>query len=104
MRGNASPQPAGPEQTFLAERLWPGVTQEAATAEVERLALATNELRCNGRPVRYIRCSLIPKDETVFNWFRAQSPGDVEAVGGIAGVEFDRIVLVVGLPTNDTQY
>lgn len=89
---------------FLAERLWPGVTQEAATAEVERLALATDELRCTGRLVRYIRSSLIPKDETVFNWFRAQSPGDVAAVGGIAGVQFDRIVLVVGLPTNDTQY
>ncbi len=74
------------------------MTLETATAEVERLVLAADELRRSGRLVRYVRSDLIPKDETIFNWFRAPSPGDVAAVGDLAGVHFDRIVLVIELP------
>ena len=91
-------RPAAGEWTFLAEHLWPGVTQEAATARVERLALTTEELRRAGRPIGYLRSSLIPEDETVFNWFRAASRTDVTAVGDRAGIPFDRIVLVTDLP------
>ncbi len=103
MEGKASSEPAGRQSTFIAEHLWPGVTLETATAEVERLVLAANELRRDGRPVHHVGSSLIPKDETIFNWFRAASPDDVAAIGELAGVRFDRIVLVIELETSPVE-
>jgi len=84
--------------TFLAERMWPGVTMEATVAEVERLALACEQMRQAGVPVWHLQSTLIQTDETVFNWFRAASAGDVAHVGRVAGVEFDRIVVAVAVP------
>jgi hypothetical protein len=85
-------------QTFLSERLWPGVTLALAAAWADRLAEATDELRCAGRRVTYLRGWLIPGDETMFLWFDAPSASGVPEIGEHAGVRFDRISLVIDLP------
>jgi hypothetical protein len=86
------------ERTFLGERLWPGVTLALAIAEAEGLARAADGLRRKGRPVRYIRASLVPEDETLFLWFGAPSAPSVAEIGERAGSRFDRISLIIDLP------
>jgi len=93
---------ASGEQTFLGERLWPGLTVALALAETERIAGAVDGLRRVGRSVSYIRASLVPGDETLFVWFSAASAGDVAEIGEQAGVRFDRISLVIDLLTPPT--
>jgi hypothetical protein len=78
--------------TFLVERYWPGVTEEAVRRAGERLREAAAELRREGVPLRYLRSTLVPEEETVFSVFGARSVGDVAEANRRGGVPFDRIV------------
>ena len=74
---------------YLAECLWPGVT-EAQLAVVDlraRRAGGTTE-----DDVRYLGSVLMPADEVVFFVFSGPSESAVRAVADRAGLPFERIV------------
>jgi hypothetical protein len=78
--------------TFLVERYWPGVTEEMLRSAVERLRRAVEGMVGEGIPIRYLRSTLVPEDESVFSLFAGGSIDDVAMVNRRSGVPFDRIV------------
>jgi hypothetical protein len=86
------PSPDDPLATFLVERYWPGVTADVIRSSDVRLHMAVEEMNNQGTPVRYIRSTLIPEEETVFSLFSAPSAGQVAEANQRSGVPFDRIV------------
>lgn len=81
-----------PLDTFLVERYWPGVTEETLRSAEERLRRAVERMAGEGIPVRYLRSTLVPEDESVFSLFAGGSIDDVAMVNRRSGVPFDRIV------------
>lgn len=84
-----------PLATFLVERYWPGVDEEAMQAGEGRLLSAVERLRTEGVEIRYVRSLLVPGDGVVFSVFAGRSAADVAAANRQAEVPFDRIVDVV---------
>jgi hypothetical protein len=83
---------------YLAECLWPGVTQ-AEMEDVDARARSCAE-RASGtqRDVRYLGSILMPSDEVVFFVFSGPSAKAVRAVATGAEVPFERIVTSVRRP------
>ena len=83
---------------YLAECLWPGVTQ-AEMDEVDARARSTTE-RASGaqRDVRYLGSILMPRDEVVFFVFSGPSAKAVHAVATGAEIPFERIVPSIRRP------
>jgi hypothetical protein len=71
---------------YLAECLWPGVS-EAAIAELDTRVRETTH-----GDVRYLGSTLIPEDEVVFFAFEGPSADDIRAVAEQAEIPFERIV------------
>lgn len=77
---------------YLAECLWPGVTEielavlDARAREVAEAAAGSSE------GVRYLGSMLMPKDEVVFFVFSGSSADAVEALAARAAIPFERIV------------
>jgi hypothetical protein len=83
---------------YLAECLWPGVTQ-AQMDEVDARARSTTERASGARgDVRYLDSILMPRDEVVFFVFSGPSAKAVRAVATGAEVPFERIVTSVRRP------
>jgi hypothetical protein len=77
---------------YVAECLWPGVT-EADLAELDaRARAATSE------DVSYLGSLLMPADEVVFCFFQGPSAQAVETAAGRAGIPFERILESVRAP------
>jgi hypothetical protein len=81
--------------SFLVERYWPGVDEEAMQAGEGRLLKTVELLRREGVQIRYVRSLLVPSDGVVFSVFAGRSAADVAAANRRADVPFDRIVDVV---------
>jgi hypothetical protein len=77
---------------FVAECLWPGVT-EADLAEVDARARAAAD-----EGVSYLGSLLMPTDEVVFCFFKGPSAEAVETVAGRARIPFERILESVRAP------
>ena len=84
---SADDQPRG----YLVECYWPGVSADKLAAAVERVERAADELRGQGRSLRFLGSILVPADETVFCLFDGEE-ADVRAVSEKAGVPFERIL------------
>lgn len=77
---------------FVAECLWPSVTDADVDALDRRLAL-------HGRSsIVHLGTTLVAEDDVVFVWFEAISPSEVRDLCLVASVPFDRIVAVTGWP------
>jgi hypothetical protein len=74
------------EAEYVAECLWPGVT-EVDLAELDARARAATS-----GDVRYLGSLLMPADEVVFCFFQGPSAQAVETVAGRAGIPFERIL------------
>jgi Protein of unknown function (DUF4242) len=85
---------------YLAECLWPGVTEDEL-AELDLRAFATTS--GSDGYVRYLGSILMPDDEVVFFRFSAPSPHAVQAVAERAGIPFERIVESVRRPGPDER-
>jgi len=87
----------GRSTEYLAECLWPGVTEtELATLDIRARRLA-NATAGTGEIVRYLGSMLMPEDEVVFFVFRGPSADAVEALAASAEIPFERIVESVRL-------
>jgi hypothetical protein len=88
---------AGPAVEYLAECLWPGVT-ETELAELDaRVRSRTVGERDRSDDVRYLGSTLMPGDEVVFFVFTGPSASAVEEVAASVRIPFERIVESVRL-------
>jgi hypothetical protein len=71
---------------YLAECLWPGVT-EADVRALDSRACATV-----GGDVRYLGSTLVPEDEVVFCFFAGPSADAVRVAAEAAGIPFERVL------------
>ena len=85
---------AGRATEYLAECLWPGVT-EADLADLDARARASAEA---GTDVRYLGSRLVPSDEVVFCFFEGPTADAVQAVAERAGIPFERILESIHVP------
>lgn len=79
---------------FVAERFWPGATQDTAVASMAKVRASCEQLAASGVPVRWLGGTFLAGDECVLLRFE----GTVQAVRAaheLAGVPFDRLVASV---------
>jgi hypothetical protein len=79
-------------KTYLVERYWPGVTEAALAAALERATAGGNDKR-----LRHVHSVLILSDEVVFSVFQAASAADVESANRLADAPFERVVEAVAV-------
>jgi hypothetical protein len=77
---------------YLAECLWPGVTETELAVLDARAREATDATARTGKGVRYLGSMLMPEDEVVFFLFSGPSADAVEALAASAEIPFERIV------------
>ncbi len=80
--------------TCVVEQLWPGITADMASAQLELIARVASALPTAARP-RILGATLIPEDETLFTWCSAPSLDSVRSLLVASGVSFDRVLRVV---------
>jgi hypothetical protein len=85
---------------YLVERYVPGFAQDDLLDSLERLRVATDELRKEGASVRYLGSTIVPEDEACFCQFDGPSEEAVAEANRRAGLPFDRIVSAVAIPSD----
>ena len=80
---------------YVVERYLPGVSRDELERKLERLKLATRELRDEGTLVHYLGSTIVLEDEACFCQFEGPSEEAVVEANRRAGVPFDRIVTAV---------
>jgi hypothetical protein len=81
--------------TYLVEAYMPRSQAEEARAAGRRARAAAEELSREGTPVRYVRTTFLPDDETCFHLFEASSAEAVEEVSRRARLGRARVVRAV---------
>jgi hypothetical protein len=81
---------------YMAECLWPGVTQADLVALDTRVRAAVTG---QGR-VRYLGSRLVPSDEVVFCFFEGPSHEAVRSVAVEAAIPFERILEALSYPAS----
>ena len=78
--------------SFLVETYVPATQAQDARRAGRRMRAAARTLSREGIPVRYVRTTLLPGDETCFHILAADSRDAVAAACRLAGLEGARIV------------
>jgi len=82
-------------QTYLVEHYRPGFTAERLAASAARVRAAAVGMAREGQPVRYLRSTVVPADESLLCIIEAPSDDLVRAVYARAGVPFERLTAVI---------
>jgi hypothetical protein len=82
-------------ETFLVEHYRPGLTVDELGAWATRVRDATSELEREGKPVRYLRATIAPTDESLLCVFEAASEQLVREAYARADIPFERITAVI---------
>ena len=82
-------------ETFLVEHYRPGLTADELGACAARVRDATSALEREGKPVRYLRGTIVPTDESLLCVFEAASEQLVREAYARAGIPFERITAVI---------
>ncbi len=82
---------SGAQRSYLVECYWPSVDVEKLLAVARRTRAAAQELRRQGRRLRFVGSILVSVEETVFYLFDGEE-ADVRAVSERAGVPFERVL------------
>lgn len=77
---------------YLLESYMPGSSDADLVSLAERLTEAMHALAQDGLPVRYLRSTYVPEDETCFHYVEASTAADAERVAQRADVPFDRLL------------
>lgn len=77
---------------YLAECLWPGVTETELARLDARAREAADATAGTSEDVRYLGSMLMPEDEVVFFLFSGPSANAVQALAASAEIPFERIV------------
>ena len=84
--------------SFLVEVYVPHSGAEEALDAGRRARAAADGLSDEGVPIRFVRTTFLPDDETCFHLFEADSPAAVEEAGRRAGLGRMRIVAAIEAP------
>jgi hypothetical protein len=85
--------------TYLVEAYRPGSPVEALRQAAERLRVAAERMGREGKPVRYLRSTIVPQDECCLFLFEAASESLVREVHARAGVQLER--MSIALPVEE---
>ena len=77
---------------YLLEAYLPDLTEADLGDLVERLGEAAHVLSQDGLPLRYLRSTYVPEDETCFHYVEAPSAAMAERFAQHAELSFDRIL------------
>ena len=86
-------------ETFLVEHYRPGATVAELSEWAIRVRDAAGELARDGRPVRYVRSTIVPGDESMLCLLEAAGEALVRETYARAGIPFER--LSVAIPEGD---
>jgi hypothetical protein len=78
-------------RTFLVEHYRPGSSIDSLNRASESVRDAASALAREGRPVRFLRSSIIPSEEGFLSFFEAASEDEVRHAYDRAGQPFERI-------------
>ena len=78
--------------TYVVEAYMPRSHAQQARAAGRRARAAAEELSREGEPIRYVRTTFLPEDETCFHVFEAPSAEVVEAASSRAELGRARVV------------
>ncbi len=84
----------GPTTTFVVERYWPGVTDEAFAASAAAAREAARSMTTEGKSLRFVDAILVLGEQVVLTVFEADTPATVRDATGRVGLPFDRITEV----------
>jgi hypothetical protein len=88
--------------TYLVEGYRPGSPVEALKWAAERLRAAAEEMSREGKPVRYLRSTIVPTDESCLFLVEAASEDLVREAHARAGVRFERISTAISVEPQPT--
>lgn len=78
-------------QTFLVEHYRPGLDAEELGRWVGRVHEAISDLESEGKPLRFLRSTIVPRDESFLCVLEAESEQLIRAAYARAGIPFERI-------------
>ncbi len=78
--------------TYLVEAYTPRLHPQEACAAGRRARAAAEKLSREGVPIRYVRTTFLPDDETCFHLFEAASAEVVEEAGSRAELGRMRVI------------
>ena len=81
--------------SYLVEVYLPRSRAHDASVSARRVRAAAESLSREGEPIRHVRTTFLPDDETCFHVFEAGSAEVVEAAVGRAGLGRARVVRAV---------
>jgi hypothetical protein len=82
-------------ETFLVEHYRPGLSAQELGAWAARVRVITEEMRRDGKQVRYLRSTIVPVDESLLCMFEAASEELVREAYARAEIPFERISAVI---------
>ncbi len=82
---------AGARQTYLVEHYRPGLDAEELRRSAARIRDAAGEMEGEGKPLRHVRSTIVPDDESLFCVFEAASEELVREAYARTGIPFERI-------------
>ena len=89
--------------TYLVEGYRPGIPVEALRRAAQQLRAAAEQMAREGKPVRYVRSTIVPKDESCLFFVEAASEGLVREAYARAGVHFERISTAIPVETQPSE-
>jgi hypothetical protein len=78
-------------ETYLVEQYRPGFAVDRLMRTARDVRRSAGELEREGKPVRFVRSAIIPRDEALLCFLEASSEDLVREAYERAGVAFDRI-------------
>jgi len=86
---------AGAWKSFLVEHYRPGATVAELSEWAIRVRDAAEELARDGRPVRYVRSTIVPGDESMLCLLEAAGEALVRETYVRAGIPFERLSFAI---------
>jgi hypothetical protein len=83
------------QKTYLVEHYRPGFTAERLETWAARVRATSVDMAREGEPVRYLRSTIVPADESLLCLLEAPSDDAVRAVYARAGIPFERLSAVI---------
>jgi hypothetical protein len=81
--------------SYLVESYVPRGSSEELEAVAARARAAARAVSAQGKPVRYVRSALLPRDELCLHLFEADSADWVSEASELAGIAAERVVPAV---------
>jgi uncharacterized protein DUF4242 len=94
---SAAMQKQGQPTTFLVEHYRPGISVANLKSFAARVRDAAAAMERDGKPVWYVRSTIVPRDESSLCVFEAASEELVREVYERAGVAFERISTAISV-------